>query len=313
MKKDEFFSTPILITIWRRPKETNEVIKAIRKVKPKKLFIACDGPRKGNNKEFDNVQKTIELCKEKIDWDCEVKWLISKENLGCKIGVVRAINWFFENVEEGIIMEDDNVAHPDFFMFCQELLKKYKFDKRVWSISGSNNQDGIIRGDGSYYFGKTPLVWGWATWKDRWNEYDVDMKKWPDLKAKNYLDDIFKDKIEMKYWLTIFDNFYETSEPDTYDYQWVFTCLINNGLVIIPNKNLINNIGFNLDATHTKWEKTSVSKVSSIGNKLIHPKFILCDSDAERYQFDFFFGGYSTRLKNNFILRLKNKLKRILK
>ena len=126
MKVNKFFSTPILLTLWRRPKETYKVIEAIRKVKPKKLFIGCDGPRKGNKKEFDKVQKTIAICKEQINWNCEVKWLISKKNLGCKVGVVKAINWFFKHVDEGIIMEDDNLAHPDFFVFCQELLKKYQ-------------------------------------------------------------------------------------------------------------------------------------------------------------------------------------------
>ncbi len=313
MKVDESFTTPILLTLWRRPKETYEVISAIREVKPKQLFIACDGPRKGNLKESDKVKKTIEICKEQINWDCEVKWLISEKNLGCKEGCNKAFNWFFEQVEEGIIMEDDNLAHPDFFAFCQELLQKYRFDKRVWCISGTNNQDGIIRGDASYYFGKTYLCWGWATWKDRWAEYDTDMKQWPYIKSNNKLDDIFKDKIQKEYWQNIFETFYEKGEPNTYDYQWVLTCFINNGLVAIPNKNLINNIGFGEDALHTKWEKKSVSETESIGEKIIHPKYILCDEKAEEYQFDYFFGGYSMRLKNNFILRLKNKLKRILK
>ena len=168
-------ATALILLVMNETIKNYEVIAAIRKVKPKKLFIACDGPRKGNKKESDKVQKTIAICKEQINWDCEVKWLISKKNLGCKVGVNKAINWFFEHVKEGIIMVDDNLAHPDFFVFCQKLLQKYRFDKRVWCISGTNNQDGIIRGDASYYFGKTYLCWGWATWKDRWAEYDMDM------------------------------------------------------------------------------------------------------------------------------------------
>ena len=127
------------------------------------------------------------------------------------------------------------------------------------------------------------------------------------------MDEIFNDKIEKDYWQNIFENLHAKGKPDTYDYQWVFTCFINNGLIAIPNKNLINNIGFNEEALHTKWKKRSVSKTVTIGNKLSHPKYILCDAKAEKYQFDYFFGGYSTRLKNNFILRVKNKLKRILK
>lgn len=313
MNNNESFSTPILLTVWRRSKETKEVIESLRKVKPKKLFIACDGPREGNEKESEKVKQTIKLCKEEIDWDCDLKWLISNKNLGCKLGVSSAINWFFENVNEGIFLEDDNVAHPDFFPYCEELLSKYRNDKRVWCISGTNNQGENVRGKGSYYFGKIPLVWGWATWKDRWDEYDLDMKKWPEINSNSKLDDIFRDPIEKEYWMNIFENYYKNKEPDTWDYQWVFTCLINNGLVVIPNKNLINNIGFNLDATHTKWEKLIPSKVSSIGDKIIHPEFMICDSKAERYQFDYYFGGYNTRLRKNIFMRIKNKLNRTFK
>ena len=309
----KYFSTPILLIVWRRPKETIQVINSLRKIKPRKLFVSCDGPRLGNKEEALKVKKTQEICKEFINWDCEVKWQISKKNLGCKIGVTSAINWFFHNVQEGIILEDDNIAHPDFFVFCQNLLEKYRLDKRVWCISGSNNQDNIPRGESSYYFGKIPLIWGWATWKSRWKEYDVDIKNWPYIKSTNKLADIFDDQTEKEYWLNIWDNFYKNGKPDTWDYSWVLTCLINNALIAIPNKNLINNIGFNSDATHTKWEKKSTSITKSIGDRIIHPKILVCDKKAEKYQFDFYFGGYSRRLKNNLIKRIKNKLKRILK
>ncbi len=308
----KYFSTPILLIVWRRPKETLEVINSLRKIKPKKLFISCDGPRLGDRKEALKVERTKEVCKKFINWDCEVKWQISDKNLGCKIGVVNAINWFFNNVEEGIILEDDNVAHPDFFMFCQNLLKKYKLDKRVWCISGSNNQDNIMRGTGSYYFGKIPLIWGWATWKNRWDEYDVGIKNWPNIKSSNILVNIFEDPTEKEYWTNIWDNFYETGNPDTWDYSWVLTCLLNNALIAIPNKNLINNIGFNSDATHTKWEKKNTTIINSIGSKIIHPKFFVCDKKAEKYQFDFYFGGNNIRLKKNLLMRIKNKLKRTL-
>ena len=306
------FSTPILLIVWRRPKETIEVINSLRKIKPKKIFISCDAARLGNRQEAVNVKRTIEVCNEFINWNCEVKWQISKKNLGCKKGVVKAINWFFNNVEEGIILEDDIIAHPDFFIFCQNLLEKYRFDKRVWCISGSNNQDNNIRGEGSYYFGRIPLIWGWATWKNRWVEYDADIKEWPHIKSSSVLTNIFEDQIEKEYWINIWDDFYKNGKPDTWDYSWVITCLINNALIAIPNKNLINNIGFNSDATHTIWEKKNASIMSSIGDKIIHPKTMVCDKKAEKYQFEFYFGGYDIRLKKNFIMRIKNKLKRIL-
>ena len=312
MRNKKFLNTPILLTLWRRPDETRRVIKSLRKVKPKKLFIACDGARKGFKQESAKVKKTIEVCKEEINWDCQVNWKISEKNLGCKNGMTNAINWFFDHVNEGIINEDDILAHPDFFWFCENLLERYRFDKRGWCISGTNNQNEIIRGKNSYYFGKIPLIWGWATWKDRWKENDVNMSKWPEVKNNHILDEIFNDPIQKEYWGGIFDNFYKKGIPDTWDYQWVFTCLINNGLIIIPNNNLINNIGFNIDATHTTWKKTSISQVRSIGEEIIHPEYMLCDSEAERYQFDYYFGGFNTRLKKNILLRIKNKFKRLL-
>ena len=310
---NETFSTPILLIAWRRPKETKEVIDSLKEIKPRRLFISCDGARENNLEEFEEVKKTQAIIKNNIIWDCEVNWQISDINLGCKIGVTRAINWFFENVSEGIILEDDILANIDFFIFCQNLLEKYRADKRVWCISGSNNQDNLKRGKGTYYFGKIPLIWGWATWKDRWVNYDINMKKWPEIKSSKILDNIFFDELQKKYWFDIFENFYRFGKPNTWDYSWVFTCLINNGLTAIPNKNLIKNIGFNSLATHTKWSKNKYPKVQSIGKIIKDPEFIIYDLEAEKYQFDFFFGGFSNRLKNNLILRIKNKFKRIFK
>ncbi len=308
------FKTPILLIAWRRPKETNEVIKSLRKIKPKNLFISCDGAREGNEEEFKKVKKTRNILKQNIDWDCEINWQVSDTNLGCKKGVSNAISWFFKNVNEGIIIEDDIIAHKDFFEYCQNLLEKYRNDKRVWCISGTNNQDEIIRGKGTYYFGKIPLIWGWATWKNRWENFDINFSKWPEVKSSQILENIFTDDLQEQYWSKIFENSYEFSKPDTWDYAWVFTCLINNGLTAIPNRNLINNIGFNSqDATHTKWNKFKDNKVYGIGSTFIDPEFIICDLKAEKYQFDFFFGGFSKRLKNNPALRIKNKFQRIFK
>ena len=309
---NETFSTPILIIAWRRPKETKKVLNSLRKIKPSKLFISCDGAREGNAEEYDKVKKTQEVLRNKINWECEVNWQISDINLGCKIGVSNAINWFFNYVNEGIIIEDDIVANKDFFEFCEKLLEKYRKDKRIWCISGSNNQANIKRGEATYYFGRIPLIWGWATWKDRWKNYDININKWPQAKSTKMLDNVFSDRLQKQYWENIWDNFYSNGIPDTWDYAWVFTCIINNGLTIIPNKNLIKNIGFNSDATHTKWNKISTQKVESIEKKIVHPEFIICNLEAEEYQFDFFFGGYSKRLKKKPFLRIKNKFKRIL-
>ena len=298
----------VLLIAWRRPDTINKVLKAIGLYKPSKLFVACDGPIEGIPSEMRKVIETREAIDIGINWDCNVKYLYSDSNLGCREGVSRAVNWFFQNVEEGVILEDDCIPHPDFFNYCDQLLRRYRDDKRVWCISGCNSQGGHWRGDGNYFFGKIPQVWGWASWRRCWKHYDVNMKKWPKLKESNLLKTIFEDPLEEKYWTNIWDDLFLNGRPNTWDYQWCFTCMSNGGMTIFPNENLITNIGFGKDATHTIWE----NEVTPFGkglDEILHPSFVLKDSMADKYTFDYKFGGLNIRLKSNFIYRFKNKLK----
>ena len=305
------FKTPILLIAWRRPLETSRVINELKKVKPSNLYIACDGYKENDLEQQIKVKATREVIKQNIDWDCEVKTLYSEFNQGCKIGVSKAITWFFNQVEEGIIIEDDCIPHIDFFGYCKELLKEYRNDDRVWCISGSNVQENNWRGDGSYYFGRIPQIWGWASWSKYWNYYDINIKKWPDLKESNFLDTIFDDTFEKEYWIKIWDELYYDKTPDTWDYQWCFACMSNGGLTAFPNKNLICNIGFGKDATHTTWVNNEEMLISKLGD-LMHPSFVLRDSIADKYTFDNKFGGKNIRRQNKLFNRVKRKLKRIL-
>ena len=246
------FDTPILLISWRRPEKTLKVIKEIRKIKPNKLYLACDGPIKNDPLNQMKVTATREVLNKEIDWDCEIKKLYSEKNNGCMMGVSKAITWFFKNEEEGIILEDDCVPHKDFFYFCSVLLDIYRFDKRIWSISAHNQQNGKKKGTGSYYFSRYSHCWGWASWRRCWDSYDPKINDWPKIKKEKVLNDIFSSKLEIRYWENIFDSIYYKSEPNTWDYQWTYTCFKNSGLTIIPNINLINNIGFDVEATHTK-------------------------------------------------------------
>tara|TARA_Y100001968_G_scaffold141817_1_gene129638 strand:+ start:14127 stop:15089 length:963 start_codon:yes stop_codon:yes gene_type:complete len=306
------FTTPILLITWRRPLETSKVIDELRKVKPSNLFIASDGPDPSDSEQQLKVYSTREVIKQNIDWDCEIKTLYSEFNQGCKTGVSEAITWFFNQVEEGIILEDDCIPHIDFFSYCSELLKEYKYDDRVWCISGSNVQDNNWRGDGSYYFGRIPQIWGWASWSKYWKCYDLNIEKWPILKQSNCLNTIFEDQFEKNYWVKIWDQLYEKQTPDTWDYQWCFTCISNGGLTAFPNKNLISNIGFGKDATHTTWANSDDISVSSLG-KIKHPSFVLRDSIADIYTFNNKFGGHHIRRNLKLINRFKRKLKSVYK
>ena len=283
-------NTPVLLIAWRRPHTLRQVIDAIRPVAPSRVFVACDGPNPNRIGEDEKVAATRAVIETEIDWPCQINRLYSDVNQGCRLGVSRAITWFFEQVEEGIILEDDCVPHPDFFTYCTTLLKRYRDDTRVWCISGNNFQKGQWRGDGSYYFSRYNHCWGWASWRRCWSKYDAELTQWPKLRKSKLLKTIFEDSVERKYWSDIWQKLLERGQPDTWDYQWSFTCFVNGGLTALPNRNLVRNVGFGKDATHTTGR--SINTMVGFGidpNK--HPTFVLRDGAADRYSFDHNFGG----------------------
>jgi hypothetical protein len=283
--------TPLLLIAWRRPHTLRQVIDAIRPLAPTRLYVACDGPNPERPGEEEKVAATRRVIENEIDWPCQVERLYFDVNQGCSIGPIRAINWFFDQVEEGIILEDDCVPHPDFFPYCTSLLERYRNDARVWCISGNNFQNGQWRGNGSYYFSRYNHCWGWASWRRCWQNYDAELSEWPALRDSGLLKTIFDDPVEREYWKSIWQRTYAKKDLITWwDYQWTFTCLANSGLTALPNRNLVSNVGFGGDATHT----TGKAIDTSIGEGLDarqHPAFVLRDASADRYTFDELFGG----------------------
>jgi hypothetical protein len=253
--------TSILLTIFNRPSTTKQVFDAIKQYRPTKLFIAADGPRtdKAGEKEKCEVARKIT---ENIDWPCKVKRLYRNKNLGCKIAVSGAITWFFKNVEEGIILEDDCLPNSSFFVFCEQMLKLYKDDNKVMCISGDNFLPGKMQRESSYYFSKYIHIWGWATWRRAWKNYDVNMKDWPKIMKKGTINKYFDNIFEKKYWQTLFDAVYR-NKIDTWDYQFVYHVWKNGGVSIVPGRNLVANIGFGKDAVHLKSEKSPLSGMST--------------------------------------------------
>jgi len=275
-------NTPILFLIFNRPDTTKKVFAAIRKAKPQKLYVAADGPRYEKSGEEANVRE-VRAIATNVDWECEVKTLFREQNLGCKMGVSTAITWFFENEDEGIILEDDCVPDPSFFPFCQELLIRYQQDNRVMMISGNNFQNGKRRTDYSYYFSRHAHCWGWATWKRAWKHWNGDLATWPEVKAANFLDDIAGgDEAFVAYWSRIFDKCY-AGRIDSWAYPWTYSCWIEAGLTILPNTNLVSNIGFGEEATHTKKQNNKVANLPTfkIGFPLRHPPYMIRDSIAD--------------------------------
>lgn len=301
--------SPLLFLVFNRPDTTCEVFEKIREYKPKKLYIAADGPRDNREGEADKVVKVRKIATA-VDWPCEVKTLFRDENLGCKKAVSEGISWFFEHEEQGIILEDDCLPHPDFFRFCENLLERYADDERIWVITGNNFQNGIKRGDASYYFSRFNHVWGWASWRRAWQKADMDIKFWPEWKKSSEWKTFWSDSVARKYWERIFDQMYR-HEIDTWDYPWTASVWYHEGMTATPNVNLVSNIGFGEDATHTSNSNDPLSnaKTTSIG-LIRHPENIHDDPIADRYIFDHNFGGINLRFPKS-LMRIPKKLKRI--
>ena len=281
---------PLLLIAWRRPHTLRQVIDAIRPVAPTRLFVACDGPNPERPGEAEKVAATRAVIEHEIDWPCQIERLYSDVNQGCRLGVSRAITWFFEQVEEGIILEDDCVPHPGFFHYCTTLLERYRHDTRVWCISGNNFQNGQWRGDGSYYFSRYNHCWGWASWRGCWQRYDADLCQWPALRDSGLLDTIFEDPLECNYWCRIWQRLLEEGKPDSWAYRWTFTCMANGGLTALPNRNLVSNVGFGDDATHTTGAAINTA-ISEGVDPTRHPSFLLRDAAADCYTYVHVFGG----------------------
>ncbi|MDN3547640.1 nucleotide-diphospho-sugar transferase [Mucilaginibacter aquaedulcis] len=289
--------TPVLLLIFNRPETTKLVFEQIRKVKPSYLYVASDGPRTGNENDKKVVAETRNWVLQNVDWDCQVETLFRSENLGCANAVSSAIDWFFNNVEMGIILEDDCLPDDSFFDFCEELLIKYQYDTRIMHITGTNLLSDYKReADYSYYFSKYANVWGWASWKRAWQKYDLDIKSFSEYREKGYLKDYFSYYpayvSRLKWYSEVLNIKGDERNFDTWDYQWCFTCSSNSGLSIVPKKNLIKNIGFGGSATHTNVvDKFFSQDTEKMESPLVHPNFVLVDQQHDLVYEKKVFGG----------------------
>ncbi len=282
---------PVLILAFNRPNETRYLLEKLSIIKPSKIYISQDGPRK-------NIKRDINLCNEvkkilkEVNWNCEVKYKINKNNLGCRISVSSAISWLFENEDVGIILEDDCIPSQSFFKFCQKMLNKYEKNNEIFVISGSNFQKNKFIGDGDYYFSKYAHCWGWATWKRAWYHYDDSMKFWNNFKEKDIWKKIHKNNLERKYWERIFNNV-KNKKIDSWAYVWLASVWNFNGITITPNINLISNIGFNKDATNTlsAGKNSDFTHSKEFKNDIKDPGKIIINTEADEFVFNNHFNG----------------------
>jgi len=308
--------TPVLFIVYNRPETTKEVFEVIREQKPMHLFVAADGPRPEKNDDHEKCMKVRELIN--VDWNCNLHLHYRDINLGCGKGPSDAITWFFNNVTEGIILEDDCIPHPHFFSYCRELLEYFRENDKIFFIGGTNFQKGILRGSGSYYYSAGfQGTWGWATWKRTWDNFDYYMNKISEDKFREVVNKMFTNGRQKDYWMEIFREVKRNRFNEScWDYQFYFTNWALGKMAIIPNVNLVRNIGFGVDATHTVGNNIpSMNLQSKSIMPLIHNKNIILDKKADLFAHKHYIQAYEFGMKGliRLPMRLNKKIKSFLK
>lgn len=276
-------TTPVAFLVFNRPDLTERVFERIAAAKPPTLLLVADGPR--NEKERATCEQVRKIVNQ-VDWDCRVLKNFADTNLGCKRRVASGLDWVFSQVSEAIILEDDCLPSSSFFYFCQTLLEHYRDDERISMISGNNLQFGMNRTDDSYYFSRYTEIWGWATWRRAWQYYDVTMQSWPAFKAAGCMNSVFEHPEERAFWEPHFQACYD-GKIDTWDFIWLYTCLRQSGLTVIPRVNLVSNLGYRADATHTFDTSSRFANVPAeeIG-EIKHPEHVIRHAEADTYHFE---------------------------
>ena len=312
--------TPVLFMVFNRISEAEETFFAIRRAKPLKLYLSVNAPRDYIEGEKEKVNDVINIVLNNVDWDCEVKTLIREEHLDIKNSLSSAIDWVFENEDTAIILEDDCVPASSFFIFCQELLEKYNDNESIMHIGGSNFQDGIIRGHASYYFTAITGIWGWATWKRSWAQYNPNADGAKDFIDSRRINKLLTARKTRKFWSRRFLAIESGNNKSGWDIPWAYSVIECAGLCITPNKNLISNVGFSASATHAFDENSFFSRVPTEElENIVHPDYIAIDHEADNYvtmkayrETDSTFVVIKSKIKKYFFpflpLAVKNKL-----
>lgn len=298
MKNETQLKTPVVLIIFNRPNTTKEVFDVVRQARPSKLLVIADGPRAHKPTDAQKCA-AVRAIIDQVDWDCEVLTNYADTNLGCGRRVSSGLDWVFETVEEAIILEDDCVPHPTFFRFCEEVLERYRDDERVMMITGTNVLPKLDIHE-SYLFSRYFNIWGWATWRRAWKKYDFSMTDWERLRAQKQVWYFYPQPYMVKHVTEMFDLIY-AKRIDSWDIQWFYCCLFNNGLCVVPRVNLVSNIG--LVGTHTTYgmDDPFLPTFALDVENIIHPQEVFANAVYD----DALFEG---RIKRSLLGRVRRRI-----
>lgn len=271
--------TPILLITFNRPSHTSRVLSAIRESRPKELFVFQDGARGDHPDDADKCLLVRETIEELVDWDCQLHTFYADHNFGCGAGPMMGISWFFSNVSEGIVMEDDCLPHLDFFPYCCELLERYRDDRRVMYIS-STLYDEKWQCKYSYDFSHYMITGAWASWARAWNGFDLDLRSLDAKAFRRHCKHLLYSRVEVDWWyFKVLEIQRDKDKKSYWDYQMQIHLFNRSGMTIHPQINLVSNIGFDGEGTHTLDNADNQGNRPSFGiMPLVHPESVSVDT-----------------------------------
>jgi hypothetical protein len=293
-------TTPVAFIIFNRPETTAQVFAQISRARPPKLLLVADGAMSGDAVQTERCAQARAIVSH-VDWPCEVMDNFSESNLGCRRRVSSGLDWVFDQVPEAIILEDDCVPHPTFFRFCEDRLTRYRDDRRIGMISGDNFQFGRRIGQGSYYFSKYAHCWGWASWRRAWQYFDVNARLWPEFLASGDFERIVL-PCERLMWRSVLDGVHR-GLVNAWDYQWTLACWCHSMLAVMPQVNLVSNIGFGPRATNTRGSSIYANlQCEAMQWPLVEPNIMAASANADGFTAKSMFG---TSMRTRVARRLK--------
>lgn len=253
------------------------------------MWVIADGPRPAHPEDQEKVRDVRNIIETGVDWPCKVRTVYAEKNLGCGLRISSGLDEVFADEEESIIIEDDCLPELTFFRFCDELLQYHRDNEQIAAVSGDNFQKGAVRTSNSYYYSRYPHCWGWATWRRAWKSYDHSMREWPSANSSGWLKTVIQDPREQRYWTSAFDRTYR-DKIDTWDYRWTLACWRMERLTVLPNTNLVANIGFAGEGTHTRGSHPSANlQTFPMCFPLKHPRLIARHQEADLFTFQHHF------------------------
>ena len=272
-------TAPVAFFLFNRPEHTRLVFARIREARPERLFLVADGPRHEAERALCEEARAVVAI---VDWPCEVQRDYSSVNLGLRERLESGTDWAFRQASELILLEDDCLPDPSFFAFCTELLARYRDDPRVMAICGNCHVRPEV-GAASYYASRYAYYWGWATWARAWQQYDRELSGWQDEQTRRLFLRGCETLDERLFWRRTFRRV-QRGALDSYGYRWTFSVRVQNGLCLNPVVNLVQNIGFGPNSTHTRDASDPLARLEAqtITLPLVAPAALEPDTAADR-------------------------------